>query len=73
MSSSETARSDAPPPPWAAGTDTRLHELYPTLTESQLDILCNSGTEEILADGEWVWRIGDRGTPVRGQGAGALE
>jgi thioredoxin reductase (NADPH) len=30
MSASETSRSDAPPPPWAARTDTRLHELYPT-------------------------------------------
>jgi thioredoxin reductase (NADPH) len=62
MSASETSSSDAPPP-WAAGTDTRLHELYPTLTEKQLDILCRAGTEEILGDGECVWRVGDRGTP----------
>src|SRR6185295_275841 len=63
MSESEAAKDDPTTPPWAAGTDTRLHELYPTLTDEQLDLLCHNGTEEFYPDGTWVWQIGDRGVP----------
>ncbi|HEX2827541.1 MAG TPA: FAD-dependent oxidoreductase [Burkholderiales bacterium] len=51
-------------PPWAAGTETRMAELYPTLSQAHVALMCQGGVEEFFADGEWLWRIGDRGRPM---------
>jgi thioredoxin reductase (NADPH) len=64
VSSSQRPLDDSAPPPWAAGTETRSHELFPTLTATQLDILRRAGTEQRFADGEWLWQVGNRGTPL---------
>jgi thioredoxin reductase (NADPH) len=50
-----------PPPPWAAGTESRMHELYPRLTEEQINVVRAYGKEREYADGEFIWNIGDRG------------
>ncbi len=48
------------PPPWAAGTENRDHELNPELTEEQIDIVRGYGEERDFADGTLLWDIGDR-------------
>ena len=63
MNSPQQPAADVPPP-WAAGTDTRLHELYPTLTEAQLEVLRRAGTEARFSDGGWIWQVGDRDRPL---------
>src|SRR3954467_11324982 len=65
--------ADDAPPPWAAGTDTRLHELYPVLNESQLAILCADGVEEHFGDREWLWEVGDRERPLYAVLDGTIE
>jgi thioredoxin reductase (NADPH) len=72
MSTPEQPEDDAPPP-WAAGTDTRLHELFPTLTERQFEILRRAGTEKHFSHGEWLWHVGDRGRPLYAVIEGAIE
>ena len=72
MRSSDSSAADVPPP-WAAGTDTRLHELYPDLTDAQLEIVRRAGTEVRFADGEWLWEIGDRERPLYAVLEGAIE
>jgi thioredoxin reductase (NADPH) len=57
-----TAQSSEPPPPWAAGTETRHHELYPELTEEQIEVVSRYGEERKVADGTLLWDIGDRDT-----------
>ena len=52
--------SQAPPPPWAAGTEHRQHELYPELNEEQINIVRQYGEEREVADGTLLWDIGDR-------------
>ena len=64
MSSSTRLPDDSAPPPWAAGTETRSRELFPTLTESQLHVLQRAGTECRFADDDWVWQVGNRSTPL---------
>ena len=51
-------------PPWAAGTDTRLHELYPALTDAQIAMMCEGGVEEYFGHGDWLWHVGDRDRPL---------
>jgi thioredoxin reductase (NADPH) len=48
------------PPPWAAGTENRQHELNPELTEDEIDIVRRYGEEREIADGTPLWNIGDR-------------
>ena len=55
-------RSSETSPPWAAGTETRHHELYPELTEDEIDIVRRYGIEREVADGTVLWDIGDRNT-----------
>jgi thioredoxin reductase (NADPH) len=55
-------RPSAAPPPWAAGTETRHHELYPALTQDEIDAVCRYGEEREVADGTILWDIGDRNT-----------
>lgn len=47
-------------PPWVAGVETRMHELDPELTEDQIDIVRTYGEEREFADGELLWRAGQR-------------
>ena len=47
-------------PPWAAGTETRLHELNPELTDAQLEIVRGYGNEVSFEAGDWLWRTGER-------------
>lgn len=56
---SETTRTEAPPP-WAAGTDSRDHELNPELTDAQMDIIRGYGEERAFEDGAILWNVGDR-------------
>jgi thioredoxin reductase (NADPH) len=49
-----------PPPPWAAGTESRHHELNPELSEDQIDIVRAYGEEREVKDGTILWDIGDR-------------
>ncbi|MBC7945445.1 MAG: FAD-dependent oxidoreductase [Burkholderiales bacterium] len=49
-----------PPPPWAAGTENRQHELNPELTEDQINIVRRYGEEREIAEGQLLWNIGDR-------------
>ncbi len=48
------------PPPWAAGTENRQQELYPELTEDQIDIVRRYGEEREFSDATILWNIGDR-------------
>lgn len=48
------------PPPWAAGTEYRQHELNPELSEDQINIVRRYGEEREVADGTLLWNIGDR-------------
>ncbi|MGP1273819.1 MAG: FAD-dependent oxidoreductase [Caulobacterales bacterium] len=50
----------AAPPPWAAGTENRMGELYPTLTASQMERLRKRGTRKSWKAGETVWAPGER-------------
>jgi thioredoxin reductase (NADPH) len=50
------------PPPWTAGTEARHQELYPELTEDEIDIVRRYGEEREAADGTILWDIGDRNT-----------
>jgi thioredoxin reductase (NADPH) len=56
----QTQPSQAPPPPWAAGTEHRQHELYPELNDEQINIVRQYGEEREVADGTLLWNIGDR-------------
>jgi len=49
-----------PVPPWAAGTEGRMDELNPGLTEEQIAIVCRYGKEASFEDGAWLWRAGQR-------------
>jgi thioredoxin reductase (NADPH) len=51
---------DDVPPPWAAGTDSRLDEMFPTLSDAHVALMCQGGTEEYFGAGEWLWEVGDR-------------
>jgi thioredoxin reductase (NADPH) len=53
-------RTQQAPPPWAAGTETRQHELDPELSEDEIDIVRRYGEEREIADGTLLWNIGDR-------------
>ncbi|HKF93830.1 MAG TPA: cyclic nucleotide-binding domain-containing protein, partial [Gammaproteobacteria bacterium] len=55
-------RPSEPPPPWAAGTESRYHELYPELTEEQINIARRYGEEREVTDGTLLWDVGDRDT-----------
>ncbi|HKH20612.1 MAG TPA: FAD-dependent oxidoreductase [Gammaproteobacteria bacterium] len=55
-------RPSEPPPPWAAGTESRYHELYPELTEEQINIARRYGEERKVTDGTLLWDVGDRDT-----------
>src|SRR5680860_1857615 len=58
----ETNRTPAveAPPPWAAGTDNRVHEYNPELSEAQIVIVRRYGDEREFSDGTILWDIGDR-------------
>lgn len=49
-------------PPWAAGTAERLHELDPALTDEEIDILREYGTEHQYGAGETLWLAGEPAT-----------
>lgn len=49
-----------PPPPWAAGTENRQHELNPELSEENIDIVRRYGEEREIPDGTLLWNVGDR-------------
>jgi thioredoxin reductase (NADPH) len=55
-------RPSEPPPPWAAGTESRYHELYPELTEEQINIVRRYGEEREVTNGTLLWNVGDRDT-----------
>ncbi|HET6756417.1 MAG TPA: FAD-dependent oxidoreductase [Burkholderiales bacterium] len=57
---SQENRTQQAPPPWAAGTENRQHELNPELTEDQINIVRRYGEEREIADGTLLWNIGDR-------------
>lgn len=48
-------------PPWVAGTEGRMHELNPELTEAQITIVAGYGKEISFSAGEWLWQTGERG------------
>lgn len=58
MTSRESNPVDVPP--WAAGTQDRMHELDPELSEEQIEIVRSYGEERRFPDGEWLWQAGDR-------------
>lgn len=64
MSTTERPEDDIAPPPWAAGTETRDRELFPELTDTQLEVMRRSGPEVSFDNGAWLWQVGERGTPV---------
>lgn len=47
-------------PPWAAGTQNRMHELDPELTEAQIEVVRGYGEAVSFADGAWLWEAGER-------------
>lgn len=47
-------------PPWVAGVENRMHELDPELTDAQIDIVRGYGEKKAFADGDWLWRAGER-------------
>ncbi len=49
-------------PPWASGVSGREAQLFPRLTDSQLEEVCRFGTKESYRTGEYLFRIGDRQT-----------
>ncbi|MDJ0942880.1 MAG: FAD-dependent oxidoreductase [Kiloniellales bacterium] len=51
-----------PVPVWAAGTETRHAELYPTLNDAQLAAIAGYGREESFEDGALLWDVGERDT-----------
>ncbi|MDB5922701.1 MAG: trxB 1 [Betaproteobacteria bacterium] len=73
MSIPERPPYDSAPPPWAAGTETRTHELFPKLNEAQLNVLRSAGTEQRFSHGEWLWQVGNRGTPLYAVLEGAID
>ncbi|MEL6422152.1 MAG: cyclic nucleotide-binding domain-containing protein, partial [Pseudomonadota bacterium] len=61
MADDVTQASDkAQPPPWAAGTDDRMHELDPALTEDEIALVRRYGEETTYKAGTWLWRTGER-------------
>ena len=56
----ETDRAEETVPPWAAGTENRMHELDPELSEGEIATVCGYGETVRFADGDWLWRTGDR-------------
>lgn len=57
---SKLQQSHSDTPPWAAGTEARHHELAPMLSEEEIDIVRDYGSERAFADGEFLWNVGDR-------------
>jgi thioredoxin reductase (NADPH) len=64
LSTPDRPEDAAAPPPWAAGTETRDRELFPELTDSQMEVVRRAGEEKRFADGTLLWNVGDRGTPL---------
>lgn len=62
MNITENPTRPSEAPPWAAGTETRHHELYPELTKGQINTVRRYGEEREVADGTLLWEIGDRNT-----------
>lgn len=50
-------------PPWAAGTDSRLQEVHPTLSDAEIETVSSYGTHRRFEDGERLWEIGQRDAP----------
>ena len=63
MATPERPSEDATPP-WAAGTETRMHELFPTLGDAHMALMRRAGVERRFARGEWLWQVGDRSRPL---------
>ncbi len=55
-----TSETHTSVPPWAAGTQGRMDELNPGLTEDQIAIVAGYGEERAFTDGTWLWRTGER-------------
>lgn len=47
-------------PPWVAGTDARHEELYPKLSDEEVQIFANGGEAQTFKAGDWLWRVGDQ-------------
>ncbi|MEM9183467.1 MAG: FAD-dependent oxidoreductase [Pseudomonadota bacterium] len=47
-------------PPWAAGTQARAHELFPTLNDDEMEIVSSYGETRRYEPGEMLWNAGDR-------------
>lgn len=60
-------------PPWAAGTESRHQELYPQLSAEELTTIRSYGEEKAFADGDWLWRAGDRGVDFHAVVEGEME
>jgi thioredoxin reductase (NADPH) len=50
-----------------------MQEMFPTLTQAQMDLLCRVGTEEYFSHGQWLWHVGDRGRPLYAVLEGAID
>ncbi len=48
-------------PPWAAGTENRMHELDPELDDNEIEILKTYGDVRQYEKGAALWTAGDRG------------
>ncbi|MEM6640977.1 MAG: FAD-dependent oxidoreductase [Pseudomonadota bacterium] len=57
--SQSTDRAEHDVPPWAAGAAQRMHELDPSLSDSEIDIVRRYGEEATFNEGDLLWRAGD--------------
>lgn len=60
-------------PPWAAGAEARLEEVFPVLNDEEIALFAKYGERRTLAAGDEAWRIGDRNTGSFLVLSGALE
>lgn len=69
-----TERRPAPEaPPWAAGTEGREQEMFPILSEAEINTVREYAHEELFADGARLWGVGERDVPFYLVLEGALE
>lgn len=56
-----TTPSPAPDaPPWAAGVEGRMDELYPRLSEDETKMVLTYGDEVLVSAGTRLWEVGER-------------
>ncbi len=60
MSQPTTPPASDDTPPWAAGTQERLSELHPDLSDDDIAVIAGYGRTRTFEAGELLWDIGDR-------------